>query len=68
MSDNLLRSVSETPTLEDFISLADLVGYLGVAPETVIRLHGLRHIKLGRSRVYARAEVAAWLKRRQDGS
>src|SRR3990172_6111998 len=42
---------NELPTLEDFVSLADLAAYLGVAPETVVRLHGLRHIKLGRSRV-----------------
>jgi hypothetical protein len=54
------------PTLDDIVTHKELAEFLGIS-ERSLSCYRIRHIELGRQRLYFRQAVVEYLRRREQG-
>jgi hypothetical protein len=57
----------QAPKLEDVVTHRELAEFLGIS-ERSLSFYRIRHVELGKQRLYFRQDVAAYLKRRAEGN
>ena len=58
-----------TPTsMDDFVTLAELAEAFGVGERSIGNWRGLPRVRIGRATFFRKADVAAWLDRKIEGT
>lgn len=55
------------PKLEDVVTHQEVAQFLGL-PEKSLHAYRIPHIKMGRSKLYFKDDVARWLRSRRDAA